>query len=181
MDEELVDIVDDAGKALRQANKTDAHRHGWLHKTVIGYVRYGDDWALVSQAADRQDAGQLVAPVGGHVKAGETELEALLREAEEEIGVKNISHKHLGTARFHRQVIGRDENHLFVVYEISTNDQITLGAEAVAMKKFTSQELKRALKRQPDTFGEALYFVLEHFYPDFLPSSWVYRWKQPSR
>lgn len=181
MDEELIDIVNAAGKVLRQANKTEAHKHGWLHKTVIGYVRYGDDWALISQAADRQDAGQLVAPVGGHVKAGETELEALLRETQEEIGVKNISHNHVGSARFHRQVLGRDENHLFVVYEISTNDDIILGAEAVAIKKFTTEELKRALKRQPDTFGDALYFVFEHFYPDLLPSGRAYRWRQTIR
>jgi 8-oxo-dGTP pyrophosphatase MutT (NUDIX family) len=178
MDEELVDIVDEAGKALRQVHKTEAHKHGWLHKTVIGYVRYGDDWALISQAADRQDAGQLVAPVGGHVKAGETELEALLREAEEEIGVKSISHKHVGTARFHRQIIGRDENHLFVVYEISTDEGIVLGPEAVDIKRFTTQELKRALHKRPDDFGDALFFVFEHFYPEFLPSGWIYRHKR---
>src|SRR5689334_6410728 len=73
VDEEIVDIVNEDGTVLRQAAKTEAHKHGWLHKTVIGYLKYGDDWALVCQAADRQDAGQLVAPVGGHVQAGESD------------------------------------------------------------------------------------------------------------
>lgn len=162
---------------LRQAAKSEAHKHGWLHKTVIGYVRIGQDWALVRQTADRQDAGQLVAPVGGHVQAGETELEALMREAEEEIGTCNITHKLIGSARFHRQVIGRDENHLFIIYEIATDDEITLGDEAEAIETFTSQELKEALQVTPQNFGDAYYFVLEQFYPDYLPQSYNYRWK----
>ena len=176
MDQEIVDIVDESGKILRQATKAEAHKHGWLHKTVIGYLKYGDDWALVCQAADRQDAGQLVAPVGGHVRVGETDLAALLRETEEEIGVKNIAHKHVGTARFHRQVIGRNENHLFIVYEITTDDDIELGKEAVSIKRLTDQQFRRALLDNPEDFGDACYFVLEKFYSDRLPASWTSRW-----
>ena len=61
--DEIVDVVDETGEVLRQAGKHEAHKQGWLHKTVIGYLKYGDDWALVCQASDRQDAGQWVAPV----------------------------------------------------------------------------------------------------------------------
>ena len=176
MNEEIIDIVDESGKILHQAAKSDAHKHGWLHKTVIGYLKYGDEWALVCQAADRQDAGQLVAPVGGHVKAGETEIEALIREVEEEIGIKNFTHNHIGTTRFHRQVIGRDENHLFCIYEISTDEEVNLGKEAISITRFTRDELKRALAKRPKDFGDAYYFVLEKYYPEYLPKTWVKRW-----
>ena len=174
--DEQVDIIDETGNVLKQTPKAEAHKHGELHKTVIGYLKYGNDWALVKQAADRQDAGQLVAPVGGHVKAGESEIDALLRESEEEIGTRNITYKHIGDAQFHRQVIGRDENHLFVVYEISTDDPITLNEESVAIERFTSDELKQALADHPENFGEAYYFVLEKFYPEYLPKNWQKRW-----
>lgn len=177
MADEIVDIVDEHGRTLRQAAKQEAHKHGWLHKTVIGYVRVGQDWALVRQAADRQDAGQLVAPVGGHVKAGETELEALLRESEEEIGTRNVLHTPVGRARFRRKVIGRDENHLFIVYEITVTDEIILGAESESIQTFTADELKRALHNTPEHFGDAYYFVLEHFYPDYLPRHYINRWR----
>ena len=175
--DEVVDIVDEDGRVLRQVSKHEAHKHGWLHKTVIGFVRRGDRWALVRQASDRQDAGQLVAPVGGHVKAGESDIEALLREAEEEIGTRNITHDHIGTQRFHRQVIGRDENHLFIVYEIWTDDDINLGDEAVALEWFSADSLQQALRKTPHKFGDAYYFVLEHFYPTHLPATYVWRWK----
>ncbi|HEV2403711.1 MAG TPA: hypothetical protein VGS08_05950 [Candidatus Saccharimonadales bacterium] len=55
--DEPIDIVNEAGVILRQSTKAKAHKHGWLHKTVIGYLKYGEDWALVKQAADKQDAG----------------------------------------------------------------------------------------------------------------------------
>jgi 8-oxo-dGTP pyrophosphatase MutT (NUDIX family) len=174
--DERVDIIDEKGRILRQVPKAEAHVHGWLHKTVIGYLRQGNTWRLVRQAADRQDAGQLVAPVGGHVQAGETEVNALLRESEEEIGTRNITYKEIGRARFHRQVIGRDENHLFIVYEIATDDDIQLGDEAETMKTFTGEELKKALQDHPENFGEAYYFVLETFYSQYLPADWTVRW-----
>jgi 8-oxo-dGTP pyrophosphatase MutT (NUDIX family) len=175
-DQEQVDIINEAGEVIRQEYKVDAHKHGWQHKTVIAYLKYGDDWALVVQAADRQDAGQLVAPVGGHVSAGESDIEALLRESEEEIGTRNITYKHVGNARFHRQVIGRDENHLFIVYEITTDDDINLGSEAVSIERFTPDQLKQAIAEQPERFGDAFYFNLEMFYPEYLPPRWQKRW-----
>lgn len=176
MDNEVVDVVDNNGNVIRQILKTDAHKKGLLHKTVIGYLKYGEDWVLVRQAHDRQDAGQLVAPVGGHVKAGEDEVEALLREAEEEIGTRNISFTPVGRAIFRRNVIGRDENHLFIIFEISTKDKIKLGSESVSMEIFTIKELKQALSKMPEHFGDAFYFNLENFYPDYLPEGWVKRW-----
>ncbi|QQS20345.1 NUDIX domain-containing protein [Candidatus Saccharibacteria bacterium] len=174
-DDEIVDVVNEQGIVQRQVLKTQAHEHGWLHKTVIGCLRYGDDFALVQQAADRQDAGQWVNPVGGHVQAGESNDAALLRECEEEIGTRNVTHTLLGVARFHRQVIGRDENHLFYVYEIRTADKIMLGSEAVAIHTFSVRELIRLCEEGSDMLGDAYYFVVERFFPELLPKAYVPR------
>lgn len=168
-DDEMVAVVDERGGVLREVRKTEAHRFGWLHKTVIGCLRYGDDFALVQQAADRQDAGQWVNPVGGHVRAGEANEAALLRECEEEIGTKNVTFTFLGSAPYHRQVIGRDENHLFYVYEIRTDDEIVLGPEAVALLRFTAEELRRLCAKNSPMLGDAYYFVAEKWYPELLP------------
>lgn len=173
----MVDVINVNGTALRQSLKTQAHEHGWLHKTALGVLKYGNDWTLVRQAPDRQDAGQLVCPVGGHVQAGETELQALQREAEEEIGATNISHRFVGTIHFRRQVLARDENHLFYVYEIATEDPIVLSHEAVAAVRFTPSQLKRALRDSPTDFGDAFFVLLEYFYPDYLPRHYTFRWR----
>lgn len=179
-DMEMVDIIAEDGTIGCQELKAKAHDNGWLHKIVIGYLRSGDDWLLVRQASDKQDAGQLVAPVGGHVQASEPEISALLRESEEEIGTSNITYRRIGSAVFHRQVIGRDENHLFIVYEIATEDSIVLGNESVSIERFTPDGLKQSILDQPQEFGEAFYFNLEKFYPDYLPVTWQNRWDNVS-
>ncbi len=176
MADELVDIVDEKGVVLRQAMKSEAHEHGWLHKTVIGGVVTNDGVALVRQSSDRQDAGQLVMPIGGHVLAGESNDDALLREAEEEIGTKDITFKLVGVRRFHRTVLGRDENHLFIIYEVRVHGEVKLGPEADTYEQFTIEELKRLLKEEPASFGDAYWFELEHFYPEYLPDSYKIRW-----
>jgi 8-oxo-dGTP pyrophosphatase MutT (NUDIX family) len=176
MADEMVDIIDEQSKVLRRALKTQAHKDGLLHKTVIGFLMYGKDIALVRQASDRQDAGQLVSPVGGHVRAGESTVEAIKRESAEEIGAVNLRYEHVGERIFHRKVIGRDENHLFVVYEIRTDDPIKLNKEAVDIVRFTDAKHKEALKEHPEDFGDAYYFLLESFYPELLPDGYKHRW-----
>lgn len=175
MDEEIVDEIDRTGKVLGQLLKSKAHTEGQLHKVVIGYVWYGDDWLFAKQASHKQDAGQLVAPVGGHVKAGESEADALRREIEEEIGAKNYETTAIGRAVFHRNVIGRDENHLFVVFVLTTNDVLRFNDEPVAFERLTSDELKQSLATTPARFGDAFYFVLESFFPEYLPIGYVHR------
>lgn len=73
-------------------------------------------------------------------------------------------------------MIGRDENHLFLVYEIETDDPIKLNEESVSIERFTREDLKKALIEHPEEFGDAYYFVLESFYPEYLPDTYKKRW-----
>jgi isopentenyl-diphosphate delta-isomerase len=166
MDEEDVDIVDENDRVLYSAAKSEAHKQGLLHRTVIAEVRDSKGhWIMVEQAADRQDAGQLVSHVGGHVKSDETEVEALKREALEEIGIKDFEFKLVGKVIYRRTVLGRDENHYFILYEIHSDQQLTPGDEAVGFTKFTEGELKNALAETPDRFGAAFFPLVDNFYP----------------
>jgi isopentenyl-diphosphate delta-isomerase len=166
MDEEEVDVVDENDQVLYSTTKSDAHKKGLLHRTVIAEVRDSKGhWIMVEQASDRQDAGQLVSPVGGHVKAGETEEEALGREALEEIGIKDFDYELVGKVIYRRTVLGRDENHYFILYEIHSDHKLTPGVEAVGFTTFTEDELKQAIKDTPDRFGAAFYPLVDKFYP----------------
>ncbi len=166
---ELIDIVDDKCNIISSMPKKEAHEKGTLHKCVIGGVidSHGNI-TLVKQNNHRQDAGQFVSPVGGHVGAGESDDDALRREAEEEIGLKSIKYKLIGKKIFNRNVIGRQENHYFIYYEIYTDEQFMLNDEAVEYKKFAPSEIKEIYKSTPHVFGDAYIFVLQSFYPELV-------------
>ncbi len=169
MTEEIVDIVDINCNVTGTMPKSEAHVKGALHRTVIGEVRRSNgDWVLVKQAGDRQDAGQYVSPVGGHVKAGESDDDALRREAQEEIGLSSIDSEFVGRFVFERTVLGRHENHYFIVYKITTDEEFTLNHEAVSYISFTEAALQTALRQHPEQFGGALFALLQQFYPHLL-------------
>ena len=167
--DELVDIVDIQNIVLHSTTKKKAHEEGLLHRTVIAELKDSKgNWFFVKQADDRQDAGQLVSPVGGHVQSGETELEALYREAFEEIGIKDFEHRFVGRVIFNREILGRKENHYFVLYEIFSDETPRLNHESVSHVSFTEEELKNRIASFPQEFGNAFHFLLDTFYKDKL-------------
>ena len=164
--EEQVDVVDDHDNVLHPVSKTTAHKEGLLHRTVISqYINNQREWVLVRQASDRQDAGQFVSPTGGHAQAGESEDEALKREALEEMGVDVVDFKLIGKKIFRRTVGWKDENHYFVVYEVFGEKDPILNEESVEWKRFTEDQLKSELRNNPDMFGAAFHVVIDEFYP----------------
>jgi isopentenyl-diphosphate delta-isomerase len=169
--DERVDIVDEDENVLGQILKVKAHKTGELHRCVIGEIRDAEgNYVLVEQAADRQDAGQFVAPVGGHVRADETNEAALKREAMEEVGLADFPYSYVGKGVYNRYVLGRQENHLFIVYVITVDPKlIKLGPEAVSWRVFTEDELRQHLVQNPELFGDAHHELLRQFYPNLLP------------
>lgn len=168
--DELVDIVDKDGKVVGQIGKHQAHKDGVLHRCVVGEVRdRAGNWVLVKQTPDRQDAGQYVSPVGGHVQAGESSEVALIRETREEIGLADFEYSFVGEGIYERHVIGRHENHYFMVYQITADpNDIVLGSEAEGWRAFSESELLHEIKTNPMLFGDAFYEVLRQFYPQML-------------
>ncbi len=171
MDEE-VDVVNEQNEVVGTVMKKEAHAKGLLHRCVVAEVIDSQGrWTLVQQASDRQDAGQFVSPVGGHIQAGESYEDALKREAFEEMGLRNFTYKYVGKIIYNREVLGRKENHFFVQFEIYSDEPPKLNHEAVDFRVFTEEELKAALKETPEIFGDAFMFVLQSFYPDMcIPS-----------
>lgn len=165
---EIVDIVDENDQVVGNISKDIAHKKGLLHRTAIAEViNSKGEWLLVKQAGHKQDAGQYVNPVGGHVSSGETEDEALKREAAEEVGLKDFKFKLIGKAIFNRKVIGRKENHYFIVYEIYSDGNIRLNDESVDYKWFSRGEIVVLIKENPKMFGDGFYFVWNNFYKSY--------------
>ncbi len=168
--DERVDIVDEQGSVLYQTTKGEAHEKGLLHMCVVSEVINSEGkWVLVKQASDRQDAGQYVSPIGGHVQAGESLEDALRREAMEEMGLSDISFEKVGQAIFDRTTRGKRENHYFMMYKIKSDATPSLNHESVGYEYFTPDELKKQLTENPSKFGDAFRFVVDHFFPELKP------------
>lgn len=164
--EEQLDIVTEEGSVVSTVGKSVAHRDGLLHQIVIAELKNKKgEYCFVQQAPDRQDPGQFVSPVGGHVSAGETLEQALIRESQEEVGITPIRYRFLGKTRYDREVIGRHENHLFCVFEIETDETPALNHESVAFHYFSPAEIKQTLRDNPQLFGAAWHHVFKNILP----------------
>lgn len=163
---EYVDIVNEKNEVVGKSSKQEAHEKGLLHRTVVAEVIGSDGkWTLVKQADDRQDPGQYVSPVGGHVSSGESEEDALEREAEEELGLRGaLNYRLVGRKIFNREACGRKENHYFVLYEIYSDEKPVLNHESVGYERFSEDQLRKELKENPKKFGDAFHFLVENFY-----------------
>lgn len=168
--EEIVDVVDENNNVLYQISKQMAHEKGLLHRTVVcALVDSGGSWTLVEQSSGRQDPGQFVFPIGGHQRSGESDIEAVKREALEEVGLDgDLVIKHVDKIIYNREILGRKENHYFLFFEIHSDHIPVLNHEASSFKKFTRQELKQHLKEQPSKFGPPFIYLLENFYPELI-------------
>ena len=167
--EERVDIVDELDRIQGSTTKKNAHTKGLLHRCVIAQVKDSKGrWLFVKQASDRQDAGQYVCPVGGHVQAGESPDDALKREAFEELSIQKFHFKFIGKLIFNRFVVGRQENHYFMHYEVICDETPKINHESESFIYFTTNELKDLLKNDPDKFGHAYHVLLKEFYQDLL-------------
>ena len=165
--EEQVDIISKSNQVVSSTGKSVAHRDGLLHRIVIAELKNSrGEFCFVKQAGDRQDPGQFVSPVGGHVSAGEGIEHALIRECEEEAGFTPTSYRFVGSTIYSRQVIGRKENHLFLVYEIDCNHDPVLNHEAVEFRWFSVEQIKEALRNNPQLFGAAWHHVYQYIFPE---------------
>lgn len=161
--DEQIDLINEQNQVIGKSGKFAAHRDGLLHRIVIGeLVNSKGEYCFVRQASDRQDAGQFVSPVGGHVGAGETVEAALNRESQEECGITPTNFQFIAQTIYNREVIGRKENHLFLIYLINTDQNPTLNHESTEFRYFTKDQIKQAIATNDPTFGAAWHHVFKN-------------------
>ena len=88
--EELVDVFDENGIYLKSCSRKDAHKYGLWHK-ASGVIIINSKGKILLQQRSKlkeKNAGLWDMSASGHIPSGETPEESLIREIEEEIGIK---------------------------------------------------------------------------------------------
>jgi isopentenyldiphosphate isomerase len=103
---ELLDVLTPDGlPAGRTKPKPDVHRHGDWHRAAhLWLVTPGGRVLLQRRAAVKENWPNLWdVSVAGHISAGESAIDAAVREAQEELGLALAPEEltHLGTLRWH--------------------------------------------------------------------------------
>ncbi|RKE94765.1 NUDIX hydrolase [Ichthyenterobacterium magnum] len=89
--DEYIDIVTIDGKPTgKTALKSEAHLNGWYHNTIHLWLYTNETEILLQQRSHKKAIHPLLwdVSVAGHVDAGESFIEAALRETKEEIGLQ---------------------------------------------------------------------------------------------
>ncbi len=156
---ELIDILTPQGKPTgRIKSKVDIHRDGDWHQAVHLWIRHSNgDWLMQLRSPRKiNDPNRWDISVAGHVSSGEPLMQALRREAEEELGIIPEIHevKGLATLREDRtlnqgQYLDREFHHIFFWEKDLDLSRLKLQTEEVAEVKWVStSELAKQVQRQ---------------------------------
>ena len=179
---ELVDIVDKNGNFTGETmDKEEAHDKNLLHNEVVAFIVNDNGQVLLQlRSPNKRFNANKWALCAGHVDAGESLEHAMIREIEEEIGLK-ISEKDLHTFIDRKIEIKEKNSHVSYYFYLKTNlpekaftiqeeelskvkwfdideiiKRIQAGDESLVLKKDKIEPLKRLMQLVNDRDEEEL-------------------------
>ena len=90
--EELFDILDETGEKIGKASREEFHNGSFFLHGVVHVLVFNDSGCLYLQKRSKSKTiqpGKWDTSIGGHMVSGETLSQALKREAEEELGIRD--------------------------------------------------------------------------------------------
>lgn len=88
--EEMIDVLDENGvKTGEVVTRKEVHKNGLWHRIIVVAIIDNNNQILMQQRSYTKDTnpGKWDISVAGHVSAGQTSVEAAIREVEEEVGI----------------------------------------------------------------------------------------------
>ena len=157
---EIVDLIDENGNIRGGETRKNAHKQGLMHMAsgLIIFCQIKGKYFLLSQQRSykkEKNAGLWDISASGHIPSGETPLNSLIREAEEELGLTFNPDEFTLLGKFWRhEVYSEDfiENELDYIYIIEKNidlKDITIQEEEVENAAYIEvTEFKNMLKNR---------------------------------
>ncbi|MBI2761549.1 MAG: NUDIX domain-containing protein [Chloroflexi bacterium] len=162
MPAELYDVVDEDDRVLFRASRERVHREYQIHRTVVFFVFDAEGNVFVNQRSDRKEIypGYWSIAFGGHVLAGESYDNAVVREIREETGLR-AKPSLIGSYKKRNA----DERENVKVYAVTADAELTLFADEIEQGRFmTLAEINQMLGRfdfLPET-DQLLRMLVEH-------------------
>ena len=164
----MIDVLDvDGSPSGRTKPKTHIHRDGDWHRAVHVWIIAPDDRILVQRraAVKENNPGLWDVSCAGHISAGESVIDAAIREAEEELGIVLDADelRHIASLREHSVLNGgtyidNEIHEIFVVHRDIDLSALRLQPEEVDDARLVTREEFRALDLVPHPEEYALIF-----------------------
>jgi isopentenyldiphosphate isomerase len=142
---EQLDVVDDQDRVLSRASRRRVHEEYLIHRSVMFFVFDTEERVFVNQRSTEKDLYPSYWSIafGGHVQAGETYESAVVREIEEETGLRDAP---FSISAFQKRTADEREN--VRVYGVRASEELRLFAEEIEQGQFASiAELNALLGR----------------------------------
>lgn len=160
---ELLDILDENGKLTGEKEEKDnIHKMGIWHREVCVLIQNEKgEFLIQKRAATKKQAPNKWGMTAGHVDAGESFEEAMIREIKEELGI-DVLIQDLKPIGIYKQAEGNKEktnNNFTKYYYYKTNKKIedyTICLEELSQLKYiTLQELEQNVKNKDENCSYA--------------------------
>ncbi len=160
---ELLDVLDENGNITgKQEDKDIIHETGIKHREVCCIIEHEKEENMIQKrAATKKQAPNKWGMTAGHVDAGETYEEAMVREIEEELGITVAMEdlKLLGIFKEWYESEKTTNNNFIKYYYYKTNKTIqdyTICLEELSEVKYISfQELEITVKKKDENCSYA--------------------------
>lgn len=160
---ELFPVVDENDRVIGRLPRHVVHRRKLLHRSVHGLVISSSNKIYLQHRSPRRvcNPGLWDSSVSGHVEAGETYDQAIVREAVEELKLHlRITPKRL----FKLRACAETELEHVWAYVIRDNGPFQIDrSEAVEAKWFSVETLNRWIRHRPELLTPSLILIWQQF------------------
>lgn len=163
-------VVDENDNEISSAMLDEVHQKGLYHRIVSVFVEDEGGRMLLQL----RGPGVKVFPncwdqaASGHVDAGQSYEQTAMNEAEEELGLRNITLQELGTHRANDKAGDRIINQFERAYLVRIPHDTPLKVQAdeiSTLRWFDPAELKVQVTNYPEKFTPGLLYCLKEYFP----------------